>query len=276
MWRYLLVATVALILYGCSANKFDKPRKEIPGLPGTIWLKDSLFMDKLEISNRSYMEYLTWLANNDAGKYKKALPDSSVWMTMTFGEEYTKFYLRHPGYSQYPVVGVSWRQAKTYCAWRTERVKEYLQFKKKKKGEKIPQDFEYRLPTDEEWKYAAQAGIDCLQYKHGFEKLIDKKGLPKIHTSEKISFESGAPTTDLPTLVTFGKPNKFGFYNMTGNVAEMVKKPMLARGGSWTHTLKESEIDYELKYSSPTNWLGFRCICQINDTIVQTDTTSTN
>ena len=36
----------------------------------------------------------------------------------------TENYLRHPGYGEYPVVGVSWIQAVEYANWRTDRVAE--------------------------------------------------------------------------------------------------------------------------------------------------------
>ena len=40
----------------------------------------------------------------------------------------TNEYLRHPGYAEYPVVGVSWIQAVEYANWRTDRVNEmYLE-----------------------------------------------------------------------------------------------------------------------------------------------------
>jgi hypothetical protein len=39
-------------------------------------------------------------------------------------------YFRHPAYSDYPVVGVSWEQAEAYCAWRTDRVNEQILVKK--------------------------------------------------------------------------------------------------------------------------------------------------
>jgi formylglycine-generating enzyme required for sulfatase activity len=41
-------------------------------------------------------------------------------------ENYVEYYLRHPSFRDYPVVGVSWTQASDYCAWRTDRVNEYI------------------------------------------------------------------------------------------------------------------------------------------------------
>ncbi len=41
-----------------------------------------------------------------------ALPDTLVWRNrLGFNEVMTESYLRHPGYGEYPVVGVSWIQA---------------------------------------------------------------------------------------------------------------------------------------------------------------------
>jgi gliding motility-associated lipoprotein GldJ len=41
-----------------------------------------------------------------------------------YAEMMTQNYLRHPGYAEYPVVGVSWIQAVEYAKWRTDRVNE--------------------------------------------------------------------------------------------------------------------------------------------------------
>src|SRR5690606_25586361 len=40
-------------------------------------------------------------------------------------ETMTNNYLRHPAFSDYPVVGVSWIQAVEFSKWRTDRVNEY-------------------------------------------------------------------------------------------------------------------------------------------------------
>ena len=34
----------------------------------------------------------------------------------------TEYYLRHPAYGEYPVVGVSWIQATEFAKWRTNMV----------------------------------------------------------------------------------------------------------------------------------------------------------
>lgn len=91
----------------------------------------SFYMDETEVTNVDYREYLYWLKRVFGESYpevhKKALPDTLVWRDeLAYNEPYVETYLRHPAYSQYPVVGVSWLQATDYCAWRTDRVNEMI------------------------------------------------------------------------------------------------------------------------------------------------------
>lgn len=40
-------------------------------------------------------------------------------------------YFWHKAYGEYPVVGVTWKQAKAFCAWRTLNKNSYIKSKKK-------------------------------------------------------------------------------------------------------------------------------------------------
>ena len=93
----------------------------------------SFFMDKYEVTNLAWREYLHW--NTVVfGKFQDKkhlldaiLPDTTVWRDeMAYNEPYEIYYFRHPTYSFYPVVGVSWEQAMAYCQWRTDRVNEQI------------------------------------------------------------------------------------------------------------------------------------------------------
>jgi len=90
----------------------------------------SFYIDETEISNLNWCEYLYWTGRTYTDYpmiYKKALPDTLVWREKTaFNENYVEYYLRHPSFRDYPVVGVSWSQASDFCAWRTDRVNEYI------------------------------------------------------------------------------------------------------------------------------------------------------
>jgi gliding motility-associated lipoprotein GldJ len=92
----------------------------------------SFYMDETEIRNLDYLEYLHWIYRvfipADLGVvYRQALPDTLVWRNkLAYNEPYVDYYLRHPAYREYPVVGVSWTQASKYASWRTDRVNEMI------------------------------------------------------------------------------------------------------------------------------------------------------
>jgi gliding motility-associated lipoprotein GldJ len=91
----------------------------------------SFYLDQTEITNQFYRDYLYWLKRVYDVDYpdvaRKATPDTLVWRDkLAFNEPYVEYYLRHPAYKNYPVVGVNWLQANDYCAWRTDRVNENI------------------------------------------------------------------------------------------------------------------------------------------------------
>jgi sulfatase modifying factor 1 len=91
----------------------------------------SFYIDETEVSNFSYLEYLWWTGRVFGPTwpdiYYKALPDTLVWREkLAYNEPYVEYYLRHPAYRDYPVVGINWLQANDFCAWRTDRVNEFI------------------------------------------------------------------------------------------------------------------------------------------------------
>lgn len=92
----------------------------------------SFYMDETEVTNKMYMEYLDWVKTvfppeeeNFRRIYEGVVPDTLVWRNrLGYNEVMTNNYLRHPGYGEYPVVGVSWMQAVEFANWRTDRVNE--------------------------------------------------------------------------------------------------------------------------------------------------------
>ncbi|MES2286836.1 MAG: SUMF1/EgtB/PvdO family nonheme iron enzyme [Bacteroidota bacterium] len=91
----------------------------------------SFYMDQTEVRNLDYLEYIHWTTRVFAANFydvlKKAMPDTLVWRDrLAFNEPYVEYYLRHPAYRDYPVVGINWLQASDFCAWRTDRVNEFI------------------------------------------------------------------------------------------------------------------------------------------------------
>ncbi|MBL56362.1 MAG: gliding motility lipoprotein GldJ [Flavobacteriales bacterium] len=91
----------------------------------------SFYMDETEIKNVDWREYVYWLIRIYGADYPQvwvnALPDTLAWRDeLAFTKPYVELYYRHPAYSEYPVVGVTWLQATDYCVWRTDRVNEWI------------------------------------------------------------------------------------------------------------------------------------------------------
>ncbi|NJN78175.1 MAG: SUMF1/EgtB/PvdO family nonheme iron enzyme [Saprospiraceae bacterium] len=137
--KYLLLPISLAFLLSCSnqiAISLDNQTLEVPRPPMTVKLDNNLFMDETEISNINYREYLYWtksIFGEESTNYTSALPDTLVWNNaiLSYGEPYIATYFRHPAYNDYPVVGVSYEQAKKYAQWRSDRVFEQILILKK-------------------------------------------------------------------------------------------------------------------------------------------------
>ena len=90
----------------------------------------SFYLDETEVINMDWCEYLYWVGRTYTDFpmiHQKALPDTVCWREkLAYNEPYVDYYLRHPSYRDYPVVGVNWLQATNFCAWRTDRVNEQI------------------------------------------------------------------------------------------------------------------------------------------------------
>ena len=90
----------------------------------------SFYMDEAEVTNSEYFLYVQYMKNvfppseeNYKHIYNSILPDTLVWRKSLGNTDIlSENYFRHPAYSDYPVVGISWIQANEYCKWRTNAV----------------------------------------------------------------------------------------------------------------------------------------------------------
>ncbi len=112
----------------------------------------SFYMDKYEVTNLNWREYEHWMSvvfgRVAPELVARMLPDSTVWREeMAYNEPYELYYYRHPAFSFYPVVGVSWTQCMDYCRWRTDRVNELALMQS---GNITPPPFDELEPTFED------------------------------------------------------------------------------------------------------------------------------
>ncbi|MBB4036220.1 gliding motility-associated lipoprotein GldK [Dysgonomonas hofstadii] len=207
-------------------------------------------------------------------------PDVLSWMTdfaNAKSEQYAEHYFTSKAYDNFPVVGVSWEAADAYCAWRTDR---YIN------DGKCPNDgFEgYRLPTEAEWEFAARNGRTELEYPWFSNATHTTDGLAHAN------FRASQDLKDLVSPVATFLPNRFGLYDMAGNVAEWttttftesvdrmadeanpdfsyravladpaILKRKIIKGGSWKDaTVKSGDRSVEFQ-DKGRSFIGFRCV----------------
>ncbi len=159
---------------------------------------NSFFMDKSEVANVHYREYLYWLEHMfvDTPKYNDLLngarPDTLVWRSaLSYNEPYVEYYFRHPSYNYYPVVGVSWKQAHDFCIWRTDRVneyelvkKQYIDSKQSGKGQFGQNDNNFNTKSYLMGEFQAKPGKIA---KSSSNPLKDANGKPRA----QVQFEDG-------------------------------------------------------------------------------------
>ncbi len=215
-------------------------------------------------------------------------PDVNTWIfdySYSYNEDLTKNYFKSPAYDNYPVVGVTWKQARAFCHWRTQMLNGYLE------GQGAASMPDFRLPFESEWEYAARGGIAGSSYPWGGPYVRNGKFcfLGNYKPSRGNYSEDGGV---YPLMVAHYAPNDFGLYDMAGNVAEWcedayekssyyyahdfrqaytydakdddptVKKQKVIRGGSWKDIkfyMQANARTYEYQ-DTAKSYVGFRCV----------------
>ncbi|MDZ4758179.1 MAG: SUMF1/EgtB/PvdO family nonheme iron enzyme [Bacteroidota bacterium] len=216
-------------------------------------------------------------------------PDTLCWVrdfTYAYNDPMTRQYFSHPKYDDYPVVGVSWHQARAFCHWRSHRLNNFLYNINEYSQE------QFRLPSESEFEYAARGGRDGNMYPWGGPYVRNTKGcfLANFKPGRGDYINDGG---FYPVKVNAYFPNDYGLYCMSGNVAEWTnsayaeqgnqitsdgspeyryrykkeesetQKKKVVRGGSWKdvayYIQNGTRTQYEYADSSKS-FVGFRCV----------------
>lgn len=228
-------------------------------------------LDKYEVTNADYREYLDELS---ADERQARLPDSTVWGSARSQESWTA-YFRGELFSDHPVIGVTWDNARAYCQARDKR-----------------------LPTEAEWEYAARGGHLGRVYPWPGLGTQNEEGdyLANYNPNEGYAFDGYAFTAPVDAF----PPNDWGLYNMAGNVAEWTRDAYnpsyeniadfnpryedeeesrrVVRGGAWNSSA--FFIGVGVRNTQPRDEasvsIGFRCVREVSSAQPDESTDSTS
>ncbi|MEO0081393.1 MAG: SUMF1/EgtB/PvdO family nonheme iron enzyme [candidate division WOR-3 bacterium] len=206
---------------------------------------DEYYIDKYEVTNRQYKQFC-----DATGRSYPSDPD---FLGMT------DYFTRYP---DYPVVNVSWKDAKAYCDWAGKQ-----------------------LPTEAEWEKAAR-GTDSRKYPWGnSEPTGSRCNFADRNTdygwSDKSADDGYARTAPVGSFPSGASP--YGCMDMAGNVWEWCNDwykdnyygssasnnpqgpssglARVSRGGSWYYLARDlrcaNRAGFEPSYRH--GHLGFRC-----------------
>ena len=292
MKKLLFLSTAAVLIFASSFAEKKKLTKKtalktlngfcnyVPSgnavISGDTLSVQSFYMSSTEITNFQYSEFLYSLKRSgDLDKLAIAEVDSMKWNT-TFKHADMKpmaeFYLSHPAYKEYPVVNISKEAAELFCEWLSDSYDTLSGGELKLK---------FRLPTHAEWMRAARGDNHKSVYAWGGHFVRNPEGqfmgnfvangseyirrnketdeLEYVHIEYKQSdFISDGAFITAPVKSFW--PNDFGFYNMNGNVSELISDGNQSVGGGWRSPGYDvrNESTREFKGAAPT--VGFRVV----------------
>jgi len=264
-------------------------------LPPELWYNGEI---KLDVSKLIYA--YTWFdAEGAAAESKRSrkqfidrkpfvkkeeieiYPDTTVWIkdfVYSYNEPMHNDYFSHPAYQDYPVVGISWKQAVAFCNWRTNFKNSFQRDKGK------PSVSKFRLPNEAEWEYAARGGIPAGTYPWGSPYMLNDRAC-FLANFKPLRGDYAVDQAVYTVEAKSYEPNDYNLYNMAGNVAEWTNSSYdpsayeyvsslnpnmsfdnearkVVRGGSWkdvAYFLRVSSRDYEYS-DTARSYIGFRTV----------------
>lgn len=289
----LILISIGLLFSSFSLDKKNKWKKlKVPKsfayIPsGNLHLTpekkvsiNAFYMSETEISNKDYNEFLKdLLKQGKKEELQLARRKTENWDNKKFQKNY---HLNHI-YADYPALTISKESAEMYCKWLSKKIQA--------KNPKF--EITVRLPTEQEWMYAAIADHQYAPYPWGGYYVKNAKGCYlanfKHIESGNVSYDRKTKTYEIkdadpnnirnnntsttPKPVKSYFPNDYGLYNMSGNAAEMLSTNSLkeeggyrTKGGSYdsvgAHIQINGADEFE-GWTEPSQYIGFRPVISV-------------
>ncbi len=209
---------------GCSPGDSDCTAPENP--PHTVTISNAFWIGQTEVTVGAYKRYVEVA--------KASMPPVAPKQDRGWKKD------------AYPIVDITWDEARQYCAWAGGR-----------------------LPTEAEWEFAARGGIPQARY-------------GDLNAIAWFKDNAGSQTH----AVGGKQPNAYGLFDMLGNVWEWVNDwydpnyyagspaqdppgpaigtERVLRGGAWIvdPKLVRASDRYSIKPDARSDFFGFRCVWQ--------------
>lgn len=304
--KFILPLIMGFLL-GCNSlkSRIQKPisieKFTESWIPGVVKTGDNTYMDAREVAVTYWDEYSHWnsrIYGQNSEEYKACKVDTNTWLFSKQCDDNMQYwYISHPAYWYYPIVGISYTQAEEYTKWRTKMVFLMMLYKHNvisvDTSSKFHSNFsiesfysnpdyseyhhlpypKYSLPTPSDFEknlhfadsFNAQNLKSCRQ-----RSLLYKWGTKPIYCDEVIS---GKPKTliinSLDTSENhFIKPidchtcRKDIIYHLQGNVAEFTSDSTVVMGGHWQQDIQTIQSKPLQQNTAPNHFTGFRNVCK--------------
>lgn len=258
-------------IMGSKMSNNEKPEHEVS--------VSDFYMGKYEVTVKEFKRFIeeTGYITEAEKSFNSTVLADTDWKVV-FDAYWKNPYFKQRG--NHPVVCVSWSDAVRYCKWLSKRT-----------GKR------FRLPTEAEWEYAAGNGENRTKYSWGQDNPTVKDGGNIADESARKKYTQKKPQNgyaegyddgfECTSPVGSFNPNKFGLYDMTGNVWEWcsdlfsdsyykespkenptgplygIRKAL--RGGSWFSGLFNSRVTFRRHSERKRSYsdCGFRVVMEV-------------